>query len=232
MALSKLMLWKASNVLKQRPMRVASMGYPDILAGKDFLMKLLGEKYAQLEYRDDSEAICNRHRMKQHQVPYTESVLGLLGAELDVFDVIDERGCEIITDLNYPMPDEHLGQYDVVLDVGTLEHCFNIGQAAINMAELLKEGGYIFHENPFNWGNHGFYGLNPTWYYDFYGQNGFTVTECILIDRDYSKMAENVEPALRFTYLDSEANLFAAAQRNEVRHIKYPTQKKYMSKLG
>lgn len=136
MALTGFMLLKVSHKIKQDS-RVASMGYPDILASPKVLEQILGSRAYQIEYRKDSESICKRHGMNYHLVPDAASVFRLMGAELDVFDVIKERGCEIIADLNYPIVDEHLGQYDVVMDVGTLEHCFNIAQAGMNMAGLL-----------------------------------------------------------------------------------------------
>ena len=89
----------------------------------------------------------------------TEENLKLLGEtigiELDVYDITTERGFEIKTDLNFPLILEK--SYDIVIDIGTLEHCFNIGQALMNMASLVGEKGFILHENPYNWGNHGFY---------------------------------------------------------------------------
>lgn len=230
MALTGFMLLKVSHKIKDGS-RVASMGYPDILASAKTIEGILGSNAYKVKYRKDSESICKRHGMNYHLVPDSECLFNLMGAQLDVFDVVNERGCEIIADLNYPIPDKHLQQYDVVMDVGTLEHCFNIAQAGMNMAGLLRKDGCIFHENPFNWGNHGFYGLNPTWYYDFYTQNGFEVEDCRLLPREGNGI-KDIPLTDRFSFIKGEANLYACAARKEVKELCYPVQTKYKRLLG
>lgn len=210
---------KALGEILKPGMRVASMGYPDIIAPVDMPM---------VEFRADSEAICKRHGLKQRPIPDAHSFFRVLGCNLDVFDVVRERGCEILCDLNYPVEETLYETYDIALDVGTLEHCFNIGQAAFNMAGMLKLGGVILHENPLNWANHGFYGLNPTWYADFYQQNGFTLLDCQLIPRDGSP-AYSPPLTKRFVFHATEANIFAMARRDEIRKLVYPVQTKYKS---
>jgi hypothetical protein len=55
-----------------------------------------------------------------------------------------------------------------VLDCGTTEHCFNVGQAIINAAHAVKPGGAIFHCFPMCVMNHGFWNASPTAFKDFY----------------------------------------------------------------
>jgi hypothetical protein len=236
MALGNYMLQQLMKRLKPGA-KIASMGYPDIIAPLDEL-----EKYTEvrsLEYRKDSDKICGRHGLAFRGIPDAHSFFKSLGCELDVYDIVKERGCEILCDLNDSlfgliprwMPDGRYDSdceprtYDFVLDVGTLEHCFNIGTAIGNMASLLKDGGAILHENPFNWGNHGFYCLQPTFYADFYGQEGFRLVECKLLLKD----GRVGDPPLtkRFSYLEAEANSFAIAERTKICAIRWPTQTKY-----
>jgi hypothetical protein len=208
---------------------IASMGYPDIALKPEQLQSLLGDKFSSLKYREDSAAIAKRHGMKADTLcPDAEHLFELCGVSLDVYDVIQERGCEIVCDLNYPLPERVCGQYDYVLDVGTAEHCFNVAQALVNMACLVNVGGTVFHENPFNWGNHGFYGLNPTLYHDFYTDNGFEV-EIRLVTRD-GRTCE-APPTKRFVMVGEEVNCFAIAKRLELRDIVFPTQTKYRKSL-
>lgn len=230
MALTGLVLLKASHKIKHGS-KVAAMGYPDVLASQKTVEGILGNKANSLKYRKDSEAICRRHGMHYHLVPDAESMFDLLGAELHVFDIVKERGCEIIADMNYPIAEQHLQTYDVVLDVGTLEHCFNIAQAGMNMAGMLCKDGSVFHENPFNWGNHGFYGLNPTWYYDFYTQNGFELEDCRLLPREGNSI-NDIPLTDRFSFIKGEANLYACAVRKEIKELRYPVQTKYKRALG
>lgn len=93
----------------------------------------------------------------------------------------DEPG--YLEDLNDPDAWRRVGrQFDVVLELGTLEHVFHIPNAMWNLAKLCAVGGEILHGAPMNnWPNHGFYQLQPTLYYDFYEANGFEVVEAHLL---------------------------------------------------
>jgi len=210
-------------------MRVASFGYPDIVAPQEMWGNILGTTHRPVEVRKDSESICKRHGLESRPIPDAHSFFKLKSCELDVYDIVRERGCEILCDLNYEVPMMHwtgyLQKYDIVLDVGTAEHCFNIGQAMINMASMVKEGGYIIHENPANWGNHGFYNLNPTLFYDFYTDNGFEVEELKLVTRDGRQVV--VPPTQRFKFPPEEMNIFCLAKRVRVQNFIYTTQTKY-----
>lgn len=203
--------------------RVASMGYPDMIAPIPVFERILGEKFADLEYRPDSEKICRWHGLEQHKIPDAHSFFRLMGAKLDVYDIVEARGGEILCDLNHPMREREI--YDFVLDVGTIEHCFNIGQAALNMAGMLKQGGTIYHSNPHNAGNHGFYGISPTWYSDFYGQPGFRLLFCKLMAKRTDTPVD-APPVGRF-FAQAEADIFAGAVRDEVLPIGFPMQAKY-----
>jgi len=209
--------------------RIAAMGYPDIVAPPKDIERILGAKIYSLKYREDSAEIGKWHGF-QHRIPDAYSFFAAQSATLDVYDVAQHRGGEIIADLNEPLQSPY-GQaygrgYDFVLDVGTLEHCFNIAQAATNMAGLLNKGGMILHENPFAMGNHGFYSINPTWYADFYGQRGFKLHECWLAPKG-AEVIKSIERTRRFQYNGPEANMIAIAERTEVLPIAWPVQTKY-----
>ena len=211
--------------------RVASLGYPDMIAPPGMFSRALGAALmSEVTYRDDSEAICKRHGLPQRYIPDAKSVFEVMGVKLDVFDIVQERGDEILCDLNEPMQHD-VEPYDFVLDVGTIEHCFNIGQAALNMAGLLKEGGIIFHGNPHNSGNHGFYGMQPTWYADFYGQDGFELMYCVLQRRGTDDYVD-APLTKRYSLPEAEVNIFAAARRTAIKAIQWPTQTKYKKLIG
>lgn len=221
MALTPLMLSELLHRLKPGD-SIASMGYPDIIPSPE-LLELLADR--DIQYRVDSAAICRRHGLKPQPIPDAESVFESLGASLDVYDIVNERGCEIVLDLNYPYPANSRGQYDLVLDVGTLEHCFNVAQALQNVAAMVKVGGYVLHENPFNCGNHGFYGFCPTWFYDFYTDNGFEIEDQRLVNRQGAWV--NAPRTKRFQFTEGEANVFTIAKRLEARDFVFPVQTKY-----
>ena len=174
MALSSFLMQEL--IKRVRPgQRICSLGYPDIIATPDEVSAIVGN--VSLKYLDKS--VSKRHGVS-YLLPDAQDFFKSLDIELDVYDVVKERGCEIICDLNHSL--HTIEEYDVVIDVGTMEHCFNIGQALMNMASLVRLNGYIIHENPFLAGNHGFYGINPTLYTDFYEQNGFEIEMVKLAD--------------------------------------------------
>jgi len=203
------------------------MGYPDLIAPFHYFEEMLGEKIHALEYRKDSAAICKRHGLQDIAIPDAESFFKLMGCELDVYDIVQERGCEILCDLNYPGHPKTIKHYDIVLDVGTLEHCFNISQAIFNMAGLVKLTGVIIHENPHQMGNHGFYNLNPTFFADFYQANGFELLDCRLVTRNGD--GAEVPWTKRFKSPPAECNVFAMARRLRLQSFVFPMQSKYVS---
>ena len=211
---------------------IASMGYPDVVFyDQQKLRDRLGDKILSVEYRKDAESICKRHGVEKRDIPEAESLFEAFGCSLDVFDIVSERGSEIVLDLNYPVPANACGQFDHVLDVGTLEHCFNAPQALMNMAAMCKVGGFVYHENPFNWGNHGFWNLNPTLFHDFYTDNGFEVVGLALLPTGSADVFE--PPATkRFNWNGGQANLLTVVRRVEEKEFTFPTQTKYRRKNG
>lgn len=99
----------------------------------------------------------------------------------DDIDFNDDEGCNIIHDLNRPIPAQYHGQYDLVFEAGTLEHLFDIRTAFENIMRLVKVGGTIFHFSPLTWINHGFYNFSLTVFYDAYRANGFKDIELYLV---------------------------------------------------
>lgn len=206
--------------------RIASMGYPDIIITPDEVTAIVGN--VSLKYLDKS--VSKRHGVS-YLLPDAQNFFNSLNIELDVYDVVKERGCEIICDLNYPL--NTIQDYDVVIDVGTMEHCFNIGQAMMNMASLVKLNGYIIHENPFLAGNHGFYGINPTLYVDFYEQNGFEIEMLNLADMHGGKFIHDAPRTKRFQISSpQELSCIAVAKRKVIKEFTYPIQTKYKQLLG
>ena len=77
-------------------------------------------------------------------------------------------------DLNLPFD---LGErFDVVINHGTAEHIFNIGQVFASMHAHCHPGGLMIHESPCQgWLDHGFYCLQPTLFYDLAAANNYEV---------------------------------------------------------
>lgn len=93
---------------------------------------------------------------------------------------IDFHGTETARKLDLNAPIELERQYHVVNNCGTLEHVFNIGQAFKTVHDVTRPGGFMIHHSPFaGWIDHGFYGVNPTLYWDLAAANAYHV--CVFL---------------------------------------------------
>jgi hypothetical protein len=63
---------------------------------------------------------------------------------MDSIDFSDYEGANILHDLNLPVKDSLVEQYDTLIDLGTTEHIFNVPQALDNCVKLIKVGGKSF----------------------------------------------------------------------------------------
>ena len=101
---------------------------------------------------------------------------------VDSVDVSDYEGATIIHDMNKPLPNKLKGQYDTVIDSGTLEHVYNVPQALENCSLLCKPGGQIIHMLPANnLCGHGFWQMSPELFFSLYSvKNGYKDTEVYL----------------------------------------------------
>lgn len=77
----------------------------------------------------------------------SEFIFEELGLEFpDIFDIGELPPFKIrILDLNKPLPSGLIGKYDYVINPGTYEHVFNVGQALMNGWLMTRPGGLGFH---------------------------------------------------------------------------------------
>jgi hypothetical protein len=200
--------------------RMLSLGYPDILATEEEVERLFG---VRLTGSIDGEL---QHGVK-HKLVETKELCRLVGAKLDCVDVIKWRGFERIADLNEP---QDFGEYDLVIDPGTTEHCFNIGQAIMNAARAVRIGGRIYHSPPLFMVNHGFYNICPTALQDFYEQNGWVIErfEVRVRGSDIPVPITSSMAWKRNVKVAPEAGMIFMARRLTVAAPKWPLQKKYI----
>lgn len=204
------------EVLKdRRPATLLCLGYPDLL----------------ITDRLDCPVVEDRGIAAWHHwdgpIYETTAALERLGISPVYIDVHPSRGAERVVDLNYPLPADLCGAFDAVLDPGTLEHCFNIGQAFRNVVQALKPGGFAVHTNPLSQANHGFWSINPTAYHDFYGALGFRVETVILGGPVARRERFSGVTTERFHAGPELVNLCVATAPGEVTVAGWPTQTKY-----
>jgi hypothetical protein len=115
-------------------------------------------------------------------------IRGFLGAStVAILDYSPFEGATIIHDLNQPIPEQYCGQFDAVIDGGSLEHVFNFPVAMSNLMKMLKIGGQIFIKSPANnLCGHGFYQFSPELMFRvFTSENGFTLRRVIVLETTF-----------------------------------------------
>ena len=201
---------------------VLSLGYPNLLLDRFGCEKVFGFTPATVIDPPSTIKLIERHKGKK--LAETRGVFAQLGAVLTCVDAVAHDGVDRIADLNYP---QALGEYDLVIDAGTIEHCFNIGQALINAANAVKIGGVILHTPPMTMVNHGFYNLCPTLFPHFYLANGF---EMLFMAARGGRGEGGGVPIKENSNFDAEPGcaLYVLAQRRERVPLVMPIQGKYM----
>ena len=216
--------------------RALLLAYPDLIVPRAGLARIVGEAaLAGLAERDDSASAWGYHGLAGVGDPMfdTLALLRALGVEPEVIDVARLRGMERLVDLNLPLPADFARRYDLVIDTGTCEHCFNVGQAFLNTCEAVREGGVLVHAAPLARVNHGFWNFSPTVYPDFFGANGFELQVLTGVAGDIASGLRTfpVDPVQRFDPPAGSA-LYVVAQRREVRALRWPVQRKYQGMLA
>lgn len=133
-----------------------------------------GDMNPQEMFRDLPEAPCDLNKINMTSVAIADVCYRFLFGSKTVVS-IDLGGDEgaIKADLNEPHAICNLS-YDLVVNHGTAEHVFNVGQVFRTMHDNCRHGGYMIHEAPFTgWVDHGFYSLQPTLFYDVAAANGY-----------------------------------------------------------
>ena len=211
------------------------LAYPDLLVPRAALAQILGDAtISGLPARQDTAAIWEYHGLRGVAEPILDSieVFARLGVDAVVTDAARLRGMERIVDLNEPLPADLARRFDLVVDTGTCEHCFNVAQAFVNSCEALDTDGILVHAAPLNRVNHGFWSFNPTIYPDFFEANGF---ELQLLTGVTGTLTQGFRPfeVQPFTRFDPPPNsaLYVVARRSEIRPLKWPVQRKYRDML-
>jgi hypothetical protein len=125
--------------------------------------------------------------------------------EIVSIDYSDYEGATVVHDMNTPIgasrPDM-IGQFDLVIDGGTLEHVFNVPTALGNVMGLCRIDGFVLMANPSNnLCGHGFYQFSPELMYRVFSEvNGFcvdtvllTVCKAMSVERDPSPRTFRVD---------------------------------------
>jgi hypothetical protein len=155
-------------------------------------------------------------------------------ASYSAIDLIDGPG---ITqhDLNLPIQLDR--QFDIVTNIGTAEHVFDISQVFSTAHELTAANGLMIHTAPFTgWWNHGFFAVQPNLYFDLAEANGYelvaltygalTPFEAVRIDN-----REDIRDFADAGRIDKHAVFNCVLKKGpENKPFKKPTQRLYSGK--
>lgn len=211
-------------------LKIGCLSYPDLLVSRD----IISERFPDLAgsnfmLREDGEKIRRWHSMPHlNEIIETSDFFRKLGCEPDYFDFAEIRGGEIIADLNVPLDDKHLGLYDIVVDTGTLEHCFNVGVAFGNMCKLAKVGGIIVSAAPMTKVNHGFWNFSPCAYENYFSQNKFEGLFLGAFYKEGGTLKELKISANGRQVCPPETTLVCVVRRTTESTFNLPIQQKYL----
>lgn len=212
--------------MPKKRLRVLSLGHPDILATPEEL-SFLGCIYA------DPEGVTKSRRghVKPGIVGNARPVFSAMNCDLTVIDIDKSLyNIDMEADLNYPI--DFGVPFDIIVDPGTTEHCLNVGQALVNIANNLRVGGFVYHMVPLCHWNHGFWNFSPTAFADFYDiPNGFKVER---IEAEYRGKLLPVKTTGKFEIENRGRRLalMCVARKLEDKKITFPMQRKYRDARG
>lgn len=218
MALDKLGLEMVAPYIKGSA--ILCLGYPDITARPEMVEALLAVKPRKFTEHGLDHKI-------SWPLPETIDTLMLAGAtKVRCVDAMPNRGVEEKVDLNQPFDWED--EYGVVINPGTIEHCFDIATAMFNAWGALKNGGVMLSAAPLSMGNHGFYNIQPTFFADFARENGGEVLKMQARGRDWQSVAITergrfAPPAESVLYALVQKRVGAILQPNRI-----PTQGRFL----
>ncbi len=107
---------------------------------------------------------------------------------LETMDYSAYEGATIVHDLNTPVPESLHGQFDAVIEAGSLEHIFNFPMAVRNLMRMVKVGGRIFLTTVANnFCGHGFYQFSPELMYRIFSpENGFETISVVFLEGTFA----------------------------------------------
>lgn len=220
---------------------LASIGYPDLFIKKTPQSSNLFGKFSSCFL--SNEKALRWHNLSEHKYAFfsIEKFVSLKGWGFDYLDIEAGTGASNQSfkkvDLNESITEAMYSKYDILIDSGTAEHCFNIGKVFENYFHLLKPGGIVLQFIPFLSPNHGFWSINPTAVFDLSSCNPIKITHCGLTAyssyHDYfdcNGLSIDIDPVRRFgieVKMNSIILCFFSYKKLSKAIFKFPVQHKY-----
>ena len=160
---------------------VVALGVQDVMFPHDVAAQLFQERQFPYQVVPPAE---RTYALSRNQKQFTQDPNHYMGIKdlfrmaghksLVTLDAFENDGPDVLWDLCQPIPKEWHNKYDVLFDIGVLEHTSDIFQALENVANLVKVGGWIALYLPMvSPINSCIYHPNPPFYFDILSAHGF-----------------------------------------------------------
>lgn len=208
----------------KKNLKALCLGYPDLLVAKDVLINELGLDYVNNLPIDSLADDIKRWHKKPSDFEVYDSlyILKNFGFEITIFDAVKHRNIETIVNLNEQLNNNFDENFDLVIDTGTLEHCFNVGTAFKNICQTVKKDGIFVTSAPVTKLDHGYWNFGTIVYKDGFEKNGFKILE-----QSYFKGEDEVFNPTRKN-VPNLTVAFCIAKRIEIKEWVWPIQGKYI----
>lgn len=237
--------WNA--IKRQSPGEFLSLSYPDLLVPES-------ELPSGLPLVPNQEAVQRRHGWPW-KIFESDDALRALGFTPTYIDRIKERSFVKVVDLNTDIGNDYYYSleggcgcgcdgpeatkkltrrwFNIVLDPGTSEHIFNIGNVFHRIHHALAEGGVVIHTNPCTMVNHGFWNLNPGTYVDIYDHLGYKIEELALLHGPLANRQrwDILDRPFDRYQVAPETTLLCVARKLKHATFSWPTQRKYQNAI-
>lgn len=228
MAIDELYLTKMKHTIDTQfvaasKKNVVCLGYPDLLISKDLIEKLYGQTLVDSITIDSNQEKIQMWHKFAGTVYDPQCIFEFDNFNPTIIDKISHRGNEIVVDLNFEIDKSLHRQYDLCIDTGTLEHCFNAGTAFKNMCDLVKLNGVVMTAAPVSKINHGYYNFCPILHTDGFQSNGFEIVDHFYV----SAKGHEVPAPNRKQGAANKLIMITIAKRVFEKEFEYPIQGKY-----
>lgn len=130
--------------------------------------------------------------------PDVKVMEGLGFSSVTALDVSPYEDADVIFNLNTPdTPAELVGAFDTIIDVGAVEHVFDIAAAFRHVHQMLAPGGrFIIFTTCIHPIDRAFFAMSPTLFHDYFAANRYQIDAIKLYrfppDRYHLDLAERV----------------------------------------
>lgn len=157
-------------------------------------------------------------------IDFASELYGLYGlSNYTCIDATAEHGA-LVYDLNTNLRSTYgfTETFDLVTDLGTFEHCFDVASAFRNAHEACKTGGLMIHALPSNCNaNHGYYTIQPRMIADIAAANNYEIIDFVFTV-DYCSTMYRFNRENYQLYDDRDVMIYAVLRKKLAAEFRLP----------